>query len=47
MAPLSTLPEWIALEHETQRILTAQELHGWSFDQGAAWKLASALAGEL
>ena len=47
MAPLSTLPEWIALEHDVQRILTAQELHGWAFDQSAAWQLASALSGEL
>ena len=47
MAPLSTLPEWIALEHDTQRILTAQELHGWTFDEGAAWQLASTLSSEL
>ena len=47
MAPLSTLPEWIALEHDVQRTLTAQELHGWAFDQSAAWKLASTLRQEL
>ena len=33
MAPLPTLPEWVTLEHEVQRILTAQESHGWTFDQ--------------
>lgn len=47
MAPLSTLPEWVTLEHDVQRILTTQELHGWSFDQSAAWQLASALSSEL
>ena len=25
MAPLPTLPEWVTLEHDVQRILTAQE----------------------
>ena len=43
MAPLSTIPEWVTLEHDVQRILTDQEQHGWSFDQSAAWKLASSL----
>ena len=47
MASLPTLPEWITLEHDVQRILTDQELHGWAFDQSAAWQLASTLQGEL
>ena len=47
MAPLPTLPEWVTLEHDVQRILTTQEIHGWSFDQSAAWQLASALGKEL
>ncbi len=47
MAPLPTIPEWITLEHDVQRILTTQELHGWSFDQSAAWQLASSLSSEL
>ena len=47
MAPPPTLPEWITLEHDVQRILTEQELHGWAFDESAAWQLASALSKEL
>ena len=47
MAPLPTLPEWVTLEHDVQRILTDQELHGWRFDSDAAWKLAAALQQEL
>ena len=47
MAPLPTLPEWVTLEHDVQRILTRQELHGWAFDEAAAWKLASSLSQEL
>ena len=47
MAPLPTLPEWVTLEHEVQRILTAQESHGWTFDEAAAISLANALSKEL
>ena len=47
MATLPTIPEWVTLEHEVQQILTRQELHGWSFDEVSAWKLASTLQGEL
>ena len=47
MAPLPTLPEWVSLEHEVQRILTEQESHGWSFDETAAITLANALSKEL
>ena len=47
MAPLPTLPEWVTLEHEVQRILTAQESHGWTFDETAAITLANALSKEL
>jgi len=44
---LYTLPEWVALEHRVQEILTQQEIHGWRFDEAAAWKLTSALRQEL
>ena len=47
MAPLPPLPEWVALEHRVQEILTQQEIHGWKFDTKAAWQLASALHQEL
>ena len=47
MRPLSKIPEWVRLEHEVAQILTEQELHGWYFDQHAAWKLASSLRKEL
>ena len=47
LEPLSTIPEWITLEHEAAEILTKQELHGWYFDERAAWKLASTLRQEL
>ena len=47
MEPLSTIPEWITLEHEAAEILTKQELHGWYFDERSAWQLASTLRQEL
>tara|TARA_B100001063_G_scaffold124987_1_gene116835 strand:+ start:2435 stop:3703 length:1269 start_codon:yes stop_codon:yes gene_type:complete len=47
MASLPTLPQWVTLEHEVQQILSNQEQHGWYFDEGAAWKLASSLRKEL
>jgi len=47
LEPLSTIPEWITLEHEAAEILTKQELHGWYFDERAAWQLASTLRQEL
>jgi len=47
MRPLPQIPEWVRLEHEVAQILTEQELHGWYFDQRAAWKLASTLRKEL
>ena len=47
MAPLPTLPEWVSLEHQVQQILTEQEIHGWAFDENAAWELASSLRQEL
>ena len=42
-----TIPEWVQLEHQVQEILTQQEIHGWRFDEAAAWSLASALRQEL
>ena len=47
MRPLPQIPEWVRLEHEVAQILTEQELHGWYFDQQAAWKLASSLRKEF
>ena len=47
METLYTLPEWVTLEHRVQEILTQQEIHGWRFDEAAAWKLTSALRQEL
>ena len=47
MGPLPTLPEWISLEHQVQQILTEQEIHGWRFNEAAAWQLTSALSQEL
>ena len=35
MAPLQPLPDWVALEHKVQEILTQQEIHGWRFDHNA------------
>jgi len=47
MRPLPQIPEWVKLEHDVARILTKQELHGWYFDERAAWELASSLRKEL
>ena len=47
MRPLSPLPEWVLLEHQVAQILTTQELHGWYFDERAAWELSSSLRAEL
>ena len=47
METLSTIPEWITLEHDVARILTEQEIHGWYFDEPAAWELESSLRREL
>jgi len=44
---LHTIPEWISLEHRVQEILTQQEIHGWRFDESAAWQLTSTLEQEL
>ena len=47
MRPLPPIPSWVLLEHEVAEILTQQELHGWYFDERAAWKLASSLRTKL
>ena len=47
MEALPTIPEWVSLEHQVAQILTQQELHGWQFDEDAAWKLTSTLNSEL
>ena len=47
METLSTLPEWVSLEHEVAKVLTQQELHGWYFDTRAAQQLTETLQKEL
>ena len=47
MRPLPPIPEWVTLEHQVAHILTKQEIHGWYFDETAAWELESALRREL
>mgnify|MGYP001246175808 CR=1 FL=1 len=47
MATFPKIPEWVQLEHHVARILTDQELHGWYFNEQAAWELESALRREL
>jgi DNA polymerase I-like protein with 3'-5' exonuclease and polymerase domains len=44
---LPQIPDWIQLEHRVAQILTDQELHGWYFDEPAAWELESTLRREL
>ena len=47
METFHSLPEWVQIEHQVAEILTQQEIHGWQFDERAAWELASALRTEL
>ena len=47
MQTFRTLPDWLTLEHEVAQILTQQEIHGWRFDEAAAWQLAQTLYTEL
>ena len=47
MRPLSPLPDWCALEHRVQDILTKQEIHGWYFDEQKAKQLESSLRREM
>ena len=47
MRPLPQIPKWVKLEHKVAQILTQQEIHGWHFDERAAWELASSLRAEL
>ena len=47
MRTLPPLPDWVQLEHQVAQLMTKQELHGWCFDERAAWQLASALQKEL
>ena len=47
MRPLPPIPDFVTLEHQVAQILTEQELHGWYFDERAAWELESTLRKEL
>ncbi len=42
-----TIPPWVKFEHEVAKLLTEQEIHGWYFDERAAWQLTSTLRQEL
>lgn len=42
-----TCPDWILMEHRVAEILTQQEIHGWHFDEAAAWELTSSLYSEF
>ena len=46
MRTLPPFPAWLQLEHQVAQILTQQEIHGWYFDERAAWELESALRRE-
>jgi hypothetical protein len=39
MQTFPPLPDWVKLEHQVAHILTQQEIHGWYFDERAAWEL--------
>ena len=47
MGTLSTLPSWVQVEHEVAKLLTEQELHGWTFNVSAAQQLTQTLQKEL
>jgi DNA polymerase I-like protein with 3'-5' exonuclease and polymerase domains len=46
MQTFPPLPDWVKLEHQVAHILTQQEIHGWYFDERAAWELESTLRRE-
>jgi hypothetical protein len=47
MESFPKIPDFIKLEHDVASILTEQEIHGWYFDERAAWELESSLRREL
>tara|TARA_Y100000593_G_scaffold17566_1_gene35188 strand:- start:1611 stop:2057 length:447 start_codon:yes stop_codon:yes gene_type:complete len=47
MRPLPQIPDFVTFEHQVAQILTQQEIHGWYFDERAAWELESALRKEF
>jgi DNA polymerase I-like protein with 3'-5' exonuclease and polymerase domains len=47
METLPKIPDYIKLEHDAAKILTEQELHGWTFNERAGWEFASTLRKEL
>ena len=47
MQSFQAIPEWVTLEHQVAKILTAQEIHGWYFDVQSARELELALREEL
>jgi len=47
MGAFPEIPQWVLLEQQVAQILTQQEIHGWYFDEPAAWELTSTLRREL
>ena len=47
METLPAIPKWVEIEHQVAEILTLQEIHGWHFDEKAAWELSDTLRREL
>ena len=47
MRALPPLPDWCTLEHQVQKILTEQQIHGWTFDEQKAQQLESHLRREM
>ena len=47
MEAFPQIPEWVTFEHQIAELLNTQEEHGWTFDERAAWELASSLRKEL
>ena len=41
------IPDYLKLELDVSKILTKQEIHGWYFNEQAAWELESTLRQEL
>jgi len=47
MEAFPPIPEWVKVEHQVATLLSAQEQHGWYFDERAAQQLTQTLQEEL
>jgi DNA polymerase I-like protein with 3'-5' exonuclease and polymerase domains len=47
MEAFPPIPEWVQVEHQVATLLSAQEQHGWYFDERAAQQLTQTLQEEL